>query len=398
MSLTNTFSDLCKSFAPDAFAINYTLAKNPELSSHEFETVKTIGAVLEKYGMDVTYEFCNLPTAFKASPVKVDNPKGRLAILCEYDALPEVGHACGHCASGSISVLAALTLRKMQQDGVAFNMDIDIIGTPDEEATGCKVDMCNAGVFKDYDLAIMVHLDGEETRPNSQFLALDCFRARYHGKPAHAAGEPWNGINAVNGIQLAIHAMDMMRQQVRPETRIGTWIIAGGTASNVIPEFGELEVTVRHTERDYLNGLSEQIKKIFEGAALCTGTTVDIEFYGNPYDDMNQNQRGTLLIEDVMTDMGIDFKSGPADIGGSSDIGNVSYQCAAFHPKLRLSGDDKVCHSKEFAAAMLEPTIEQTILDGANIIGRTLLSLVEDPAVLEEIVAEFNASKFNVSK
>lgn len=398
MSLTNTFSDLCKSFAPDAFAINYTLAKNPELSSHEFETVKTIGAVLEKYGMDVTYEFCNLPTAFKASPVKVDNPKGRLAILCEYDALPEVGHACGHCASGSMSVLAALTLRKMQQDGVAFNMDIDIIGTPDEEATGCKVDMCNAGVFKDYDLAIMVHLDGEETRPNSQFLALDCFRARYHGKPAHAAGEPWNGINAVNGVQLAIHAMDMMRQQVRPETRIGTWIIAGGTASNVIPEFGELEVTVRHTERDYLNGLSEQIKKIFEGAALCTGTTVDIEFYGNPYDDMNQNQRGTLLIEDVMTDMGIDFKPGPADIGGSSDIGNVSYQCAAFHPKLRLSGDDKVCHSKEFAAAMLEPTIEQTILDGANIIGRTLLRLVENPAILEEIVAEFNASKFNVSK
>ena len=389
MSLTNTFSDLCKSFAPDAFAINYTLAKNPELSSHEFETVKTIGAVLEKYGMDVTYEFCNLPTAFKASPVKVDNPKGRLAILCEYDALPEVGHACGHSASGSMSVLAALTLRKMQQDGVAFNMDIDIIGTPDEEATGCKVDMCNAGVFKDY---------GEETRPNSQFLALDCFRARYHGKPAHAAGEPWNGINAVNGVQLAIHAMDMMRQQVRPETRIGTWIIAGGTASNVIPEFGELEVTVRHTERDYLNGLSEQIKKIFEGAALCTGTTVDIEFYGNPYDDMNQNQRGTLLIEDVMTDMGIDFKPGPADIGGSSDIGNVSYQCAAFHPKLRLAGDDKVCHSKEFAAAMLEPTIEQTILDGANIIGRTLLSLVENPAVLEEIVAEFNASKFNVSK
>lgn len=398
MSLTNTFSDLCKSFAPDAFAINYTLAKNPELSSHEFETVKTIGAVLEKYGMDVTYEFCNLPTAFKASPVKVDNPKGRLAILCEYDALPEVGHACGHSASGSMSVLAALTLRKMQQDGVAFNMDIDIIGTPDEEATGCKVDMCDAGVFKDYDLAIMVHLDGEETRPNSQFLALDCFRARYHGKPAHAAGEPWNGINAVNGVQLAIHAMDMMRQQVRPETRIGTWIIAGGTASNVIPEFGELEVTVRHTERDYLNGLSEQIKKIFEGAALCTGTTVDIEFYGNPYDDMNQNQRGTLLIEDVMTDMGIDFKPGPADIGGSSDIGNVSYQCAAFHPKLRLSGEDKVCHSKEFAAAMLEPTIEQTILDGANIIGRTLLSLVENPAVLEEIVAEFNASKFNVSK
>ena len=393
MSLTKLFATACESFAQEAFNINYTLAKNPEISSQEFESVKTIGAVLEKHGMDVTYEFCNLPTAFKASAVKVDNPKGRLAILCEYDALPEVGHACGHCASGSMSTLAALALHKMEQDGVAFNMDIDIIGTPDEEAMGCKVDMCNAGVFKNYDFAIMVHLDGEETRPNSQFLALDCFRATFHGKPAHAAGEPWNGINAVNGVQLAIHAMDMLRQQVRPESRIGTWIINGGNASNVIPATGELEVTVRHTERDYLNGLSEQIKKIFEGAALCTGTTVDVEFYGNPYDDMNQNHRGTHLIEDVMTDMGLDFKPGPADIGGSSDIGNVSYQCAAFHPKLRLSGPDKVCHAKEFADAMLEPTIEQTILDGANIIGRTLLRLVENPTVLEEIVAEFNATK-----
>lgn len=152
-------------------------------------------------------------------------------------------------------------------------------------------------------------------------------------------------------------------------------------------------MTVRHTEREYLNELSEQIKKIFEGAALCTGTTVDVEFYGNPYDDMNQNHRGTHLIEAVMTDMGLDFKPGPADISGSSDIGNVSYQCAAFHPKLRLAGPDKVCHAKEFADAMLEPTIEQTIVDGANIIGRTVLNLVENPVILQEIVAEFNATE-----
>lgn len=155
MSLTEQFSSAYESFAQEAFTINYTLAKNPELSSHEFKSVKTIGAVLEKHGIPVTYEFCHLPTAFKASVVKVDNPKGRLAILCEYDALPDVGHACGHCASGSMSVLAALALHKMQQDGVAFNMDIDIIGTPDEEAMGCKVDMCNAGVFKNYDFAII---------------------------------------------------------------------------------------------------------------------------------------------------------------------------------------------------------------------------------------------------
>lgn len=392
MSRIDTFRSVCESFTQDAFTINYTLAKNPEISGREFASVKTIGAVLEKHGIPVTYEFCNLPTAFKASAVKVENPQGRLAILCEYDALPEVGHACGHCASGSMSVLAALALHKMQEDGAAFTMDIDIIGTPDEEAKGCKVDMCNAGVFKEYDLAIMVHLDGKETRPNSQLLALDCFRAQFHGKPAHAAEGPWNGINAVNGVQLAIHAMDMLRQQVRPETRIGTWIIAGGTASNVIPPFGELEVTVRHTERDYLNGVSRQIQQIFEGAALCTGTTVDYAFYGNSYDSMNQNVRGTHLIEEVMTELGIDFKPGPADIGGSSDIGNVSFQCAAFHPKLRLAGEEKVCHSKEFAAAMLDSNIEKTILDGAGIIGGTLLHVMDNPKTLADIVAEFKDS------
>jgi amidohydrolase len=108
---------------------------------------------------------------------------------------------------------------------------------------------------------------------------------------------------------------------------------------------------------------------------------------------MNQNYCGTALIEEVMADMGLDFEPGAAALGGSSDIGNVSYQCAALHPKLRLVGEPKVCHSKEFAAAMLDPTIEQTIIDGANIIGHTLLCLVETPDILQEIVAEFNATK-----
>lgn len=390
--MKSEFNYFCESFANEAIAVNYTLAKNPEISGQEFCSVKTIGTVLEKQGIPVEYEFCGLPTAFKANVVKVDNPQGRLAILCEYDALPDVGHACGHSASGSMSVLAALAFKKMADHGAAFNMDIDIIGTPDEEATGCKVDMVNHNIFKAYDFAIMVHLDGEETRPNSQFLALDCFRAQFHGKSAHGAGEPWNGINAVNGVQIAIHAMDMLRQHVLPETRIGTWIINGGSASNVIPAFGELEVTVRHTERDYLNSVSEKIKHIFDGAALCTGTTVNYDYYGNSYDSMNQNEEATHLVERVMAELDIPFMPGPADISGSSDIGNVSWQCAALHPKLRLAGEAKVCHGKEFADAMLEPTIEKTIVDGARIIGYTFITLMEQPALLEKIIAESSAS------
>ncbi len=144
MSRIDTFRSACESFVQDAFTINYTLAKNPEISGCEFESVKTIGAVLEKHGIPVTYEFCDLPTAFKASAVKVENPQGgRLAILCEYDALPEVGgHACGHCASGSMSVLAALALHKMQEDGAAFTMDIDIIGTLTRRRRGGARSIC----------------------------------------------------------------------------------------------------------------------------------------------------------------------------------------------------------------------------------------------------------------
>lgn len=382
---------LIQSLAPKAWDLNYTLAKNPEVSSHEFQSVKRIGALLESEGIPVTYEFAGIPTAFKASVVKADKSLGKLAILCEYDALPELGHACGHCASGSLSVLAGLALAKLSQQA-PLTMDIDIIGTPDEEATGCKVDMTQQGIFKDYDFAIMVHMDGTITRPTSNFLALDCYRVRYHGKPAHAAGEPWAGINAVNGVQLAIHALDMIRQQCKPESRIGTWIINGGTASNIIPDFGEFEVTVRHTKRSYLNKLSEQCKKIFEGAALCTGTKVDYEFYGNPYDDMNNIEEGMHLIEEVMEDLGIPFTPGMDPASGSSDIGNVSYQCPAYHPTLRLEGDEKVCHTKGFAAAMLDPRIEGTITKGASIIALTLLSLMEEPAQLETIKAAFERS------
>lgn len=391
-NLFTAFQEHTKAHKDSAFAINYTLAKNPEISSHEFESVKTIGRTLEALGLTVEYEFCNLPTAFKARAVHSDKPKAKFAILCEYDALPDVGHACGHSASGSMSTLAAIAFHKLSEEGKLADVIIDIIGTPDEEATGCKVDMVNAGVFKGYDLAIMVHLDGEETRPNSQFLALDNFRAKFYGKPAHAAGEPWNGINAVNGMQLAIHAIDMLRQGVRPETRIGNWIISSGSASNVIPDFAEFECCVRHTEREYLNEVSAQIKRIFEGAAMATNTRVEYAFYGNSYDSMNQNHTATHVVEDVLAELKIPFEPGPADIGGSSDIGNVSFQCAALHPKLRLAGENKVCHSKEFAAAMEDPTIEQTILDGAHIIGGTILKLIENDELRQAMVNEFNVS------
>lgn len=393
--LEELFLQDLQAFLPTALSINTELATHPELSSQEFKSAELYCKTCEEAGIKVERDFIGLPTAFKAEMVKVSQPKGKLAILCEYDALPEIGHGCGHSASGSLSFLAAMALRAMWQSkdpdiSSLITMDVDLIGTPDEEATGCKVDMVNAGVFKEYDYAIMVHLDGKSTRANSRFLALDNFRVKYRGKTAHAAANPWDGINAANGVQLAIHALDMLRQQVRPETRIGTWIITGGQASNMISDFAEFECCVRHTERTYLNEVVKQVKNIFEGVALATGTTVEYDFYGNSYDNMKLNQAGIDLLEQIMGQLNIPYDDKPQTDLGSSDVGNVSFQCPAFHPFLRLAGPDKVAHTIEFAKAMQESTIEKTIVDGASIIGLALLQLMVDPKRMEAIKKDFN--------
>lgn len=378
-----------------AYTINETLAKNPEISGQEKESSALICTVLEKAGIPVERALAGIPYAFRGEAVKAAAAGApRLAILCEYDALPNIGHGCGHSASGSVSTLAALTLHELNkallaQGQPSLPMQVDIIGTPDEELTGGKIDLVNAGIFHDYDFAIMVHMDGVETRANSDFLALDDYRITFHGKPAHAAGEPWNGVNALNGMQLALSAIDMLRQQVRPETRIGYYVVAGGRASNIIPEYAEFECCIRHTERTYLDTVVAKVMNCVAGAALATGTTYEITQYGHKFDNMAWNETGTALINRVLTELDIPHVTGrPTDLG-SSDIGNVSKVCPAFHPALRLKGAPKVCHTKEFAAAMLEPTIKDTITEGAQLITKTLLTLMEEPAVLAAIKAEF---------
>ncbi len=397
----DTYTEACKKWEDVAFKQNFNLAQNPEISGQEVKSAEAYCQICEDAGMKVTRNVAGLPTAFVAEAVRVDNPIGKIALLCEYDALPEIGHACGHCASGSISLLTALALREMaQMNGETqgeqnkveasplITMDIDLVGTPDEEAAGGKVDMVKAGLFDDYDLAIMLHMEGTKTHANANFLALDDYRIQFHGKTAHAAGEPWNGVNAVNGMQLAIHALDMLRQQVRPETRIGTCIIDGGKATNIIPDFAEFACCVRHTDREYLNEVVEKVKACFEGAAIATGTTVTYQLVGNSYDSMKWNQAGVDVVEEAMRELAIPFETGMPQPAGSSDIGNVSFACPALHPELRLKGEPKVCHTVNFAAAMLEPTIKESIREGAHIIGHTLLQLMEAPEKLEKIKAE----------
>lgn len=387
MSLWDAFSANVQKFAPQAFTLNYEIANDPELSGQEYHACARHVAACRSLGMDVEEHFSGQPTAYKAVVKQPRQPALRVGILAEYDALPEIGHGCGHSAGGAVSFLAAAAFHAMPDLPVA----VDLFGTPDEELHGGKVPMCEQGVFKDYDLVLMVHMSSCETTPNSRFLALDDYRVRFHGQTAHAAAHPWEGRNALNGATLSLHAIDMLRQHVLPDTRIGTYIVNGGTASNVIPDFAELECCIRHTTRTYLDQVVKRIMNCFAGAALATETTYEVEQVGYKYDDLIWNETATEVVRQVLREMKIPFVE--PGIGGSSDIANISHQCPVLHLHLAMGDTFYPEHSREIADLVKSKTIEPVIVQGAEIIGRTVLRIAADPALKKAIRAEFDKSE-----
>lgn len=375
-----------------AMEANLFLAEHPEISGEEYESSAFLVKLLEEQGVPTVYPAFGQDTAFLGHVLVADDPTYRVAVMAEYDALPDIGHGCGHSANGAISVLAALALRDWAQahPEASKGLVVDLIGTPDEELRGGKVSMAKEGAFDGYDLAIMVHVTDELSSGNERFLALNDYRVKFYGQTAHAAGEPWLGRNAMNGAMLALHAIDMLRQHVRPETRIGSYIVEAGSASNVIPDYAEIEVCVRHTERAYLNELIGRVMKCIEGAAMATETTFAVEEWGNAYDDMKWNETANEVAESVIAELGLPFTPGDKILAkGSSDVGTVSYACPALHMQVQLEGVGGAAHTVERAQKMVEPEIALTLQKGAYMIGGTVLKLLADPALQQAVKEGF---------
>ena len=386
MSVYEQFEQYLQQHRQEAYALNQQIADDPELSGEEYHASQAYVKACRKLGMDVEEGFNGQATAFRAIVSRVENPVCQMALLAEYDALPDIGHGCGHSANGAMSFLAAAAFHDMAS---ALSIDIDLIGTPDEELRGGKVAMCQQGVFKPYDLALMVHVSPNETTPNSRFLALSDYRIQFHGQTAHAAAQPWEGRNALNGAMLALHAMDMLRQHVRPETRIGSYIMNGGTASNIVPDYAEMECCIRHTERAYLNRVIERVMNCVKGAAMATETTFDVQEWGYAFDDMIWNETATEVVRTVLREMHIPFQE--ERDGGSSDIGNVSHQCPAIHVELAMGDIFMPGHSRQIADMVKSKKIQPVIDKGAQIMGRTLLKIAADSKIREAVRAEFTA-------
>lgn len=372
--------------APEAAALNRWLAENPEISGEERGACERFCALLEAHGAAAERGFCGVPHAFRARVCEAPESGINIGILAEYDALPEIGHACGHCASGSLSLLAALALHG---SGLAAN--VDIIGTPDEELNGRKIDMAKAGVFDGYDFVIMIHMDSKN-KIESKFLALSAFRYNFRGAPAHASSCPWEGRNALNGVTLMAHALDMMRQHVRPSTRIHGIITRGGEASNIVPEFASAEYLFRSPDSRYLAEILPKLHDCARGAALATQTEVEIDEFAPPFDSMKPNPAGTALLGEIYESLGLPVTEDDIERAGSSDIGNVSFRCAAFHPTLSVCDGDIPAHTREFAACMKGERIEKVIKTGARVICEMIIRSVYEPERLEAIRRGFRAS------
>lgn len=368
----------------DLIALNDDLADHPELSGEEHRSSKKIAEILEKKGFRVEMPFAGLDTSFRGI-YGDDNHKYKVAIMAEYDALPGIGHACGHCVSGSISVLAAIALSELQDE---LNCDIHIIGTPNEEIDGAKCAMVDQGIFDGYDMAMMIHMY-DQNLLYCKLLGLHSYLYTFHGKAAHASAAPWEGVNALNAAQLMFHGLDMLRQHVTSDVRIHGVYRNGGEAPNIVPEEASAEFYFRALNKDYLLDLVKKADNCAEGASLAMGTTWEKTPTAAAYDNLKNDDAGIEYLREVYDELGIEINGDHDKIFGSSDAGNVSFVCPTFHPTLQIVDRGIPIHTREFADAVKSQRAHDSIRKGAMVIGLQVAKIFSDEEKISRMKADF---------
>ena len=319
---------------------------NPELGNEEYKAVEALTTFLKDHDFKVEAPIAGMDTAFKAT-FDSGKPGMTIGYLCEYDALPKIGHGCGHNMIGVMSAGAGVVLSKVLHE---IGGKVIVYGTPAEETNGGKVILAEAGVFDELDAAMIVHPDGE-TRASGSSSALYPIRFIYKGKTAHAASCPEKGINALNSVIQLFNGIDALRQHVTPDVRMHGIITKGGVAANIVPDEAIADFYFRASTKERVTEVVEKVKKIAEGAALMTGATLEMERYELPYDDLNTNETLSEMFNSNLRELGITDIKEAKSTGGSSDIGNVSYVAPTIHPYIGITDCPMVGHSVEMANA-----------------------------------------------
>ena len=382
--LENKFSEIFE----DLKELNEYIYKNPELGRKEFKACEAHKNLLKKYGFEIEENYIGIPTAYLAK--YSSGKKGiKIGYLAEYDALPEIGHGCGHNILGTTSIGAGILLKEYIDE---FGGEVLIFGTPAEETFGAKVDMAEAGCFDDIDVAMISHPTGKNHEKSGTSQAMEALQFTFRGKTAHAAGDPYNGINTLDGVIQFFNSVNALRQQTKTSARIHGIISNGGEAANIIPDLAVANFYIREATTKEMLKLSERVKNCAKGAALATGTSLEIENYEYTFKHLVTNEKLSSIYTKNLELQGI--KDIPmSDPTGSSDCGDVSHHCPTIHTYFPISKCELTGHSLEFAKATITEEAYKGMKEAIFALVMTGKDILENENLLKEIKDEFNQMK-----
>ncbi|PHD78857.1 amidohydrolase [Bacillus sp. AFS043905] len=363
----------------------------PEIGNQEFFASDTLTGILQNEGFEVTRNIAGHKTGFIAK--KVSSKKGpTIAFLAEYDALPGLGHACGHNIIGTTSVAAGISLAQVLEE---TGGEVIVFGTPAEEGGpngSAKGSFVKHGLFDGVDAAILIHPAGK-TGVTSPFLAVDPLDFHFYGKSAHAAAAPEEGVNALDGVIQLFNGINALRQQLPAEVKIHGIITNGGEAPNIIPEYASARFYIRATTWKLCQEVSNKIRAVAEGAALATGSTVKVERFQNEVLDFVINPVLDELLKEELTQLGEAVAPRKESGFGSTDAGNVSHAVPTAHPYIKIGHDELIAHTNEFRDCAKSPAGDKAILTGAKALALTGYKLLSDKDLLDQVKAAFHEAK-----
>ncbi|MBI1885575.1 MAG: M20 family metallopeptidase [Chloroflexi bacterium] len=370
----------------ELIALSLKLHASPEVAFQEEKAAAWLSDFLEANGFSVERGICQIPTAFRAT---YGSGKPRIAFLAEYDALPGIGHGCGHNVIGTASAAAGIVAKAVADEKGGTVL---VIGTPAEEAAGGKVYMAARGAFDDLDCAMLVH-PGNRDSATSYALACIELDVEYFGKAAHAAARPEAGVNALDAMLIGFQGVGLLRQQLRDSARVHGIITDGGQAVNVIPHHTAASLLLRAEADDYLEVVREKVLACFQAGAEAAGCRLEYRWgEESRYKAMRTNRALAEAFKSNLESLGrrvVDPESRRSM--GSTDMGNVSAIVPAIHPTVAIAPPDIPIHTEEFREMAASEAGHQGLLDAAKAMAMTAADLFSDPKLLKKAWQEFKA-------
>lgn len=372
--------------------VSNQIHKNPEIGNKEYFACKTLSELLQENGFEVEIDVAGHETGFVAKKKSKIKEGATIGLLAEYDALPGLGHACGHNIIGVASCAAAIALSTQLE---SIGGEVRVYGCPAEEGGengSAKGSFVKENLFEGVDACLMIH-PSNETSITGTSLAVDPVEFEYIGKAAHASGCPEKGINALDGVLQLFSGINALRQHVTDDVRIHGIITHGGDAPNIVPDYAKARFYIRAKTRKTLDEVTSRVKGVAEGAALATGAKVNINFFQNQVDNFYVNNKFNDLFVDVMNEIGEEINIDAKEGAGSTDAGNVSHVVPTLHPYISIGDKNLVGHTVEFCKAACSDKGNESVLTGSKALSLTGLRLLTDVKKLNDIKTEFEKNK-----